>query len=105
MSVENSIFMKKNSKGALEIALSAIEGFKNPKVSLEQYMTDSRIASGVLWDAALRGDIGKVIVDLGCGTGILGIGCMLLGAEKVVFLESDSSVLDVCKKNVAKWTF
>ncbi len=91
----------KLSRSSLGITLSAIKGFKEPKVSVEQYMTDSEIAATVLWDAYMKGDVnGKVIVDLGCGTGILGIGAMLLGAAKVYFVESESSAMDIAKENV-----
>jgi len=91
----------KLSRSGLAIELSTIKGFSKPKVSVEQYMTDSEIAATVLWDAYMKDDVkGKVIADLGCGTGILGMGCMLLGASKVYFVESDSSAIKIAKKNV-----
>lgn len=91
----------KLSRSGLAIKLSVIKGFSKPKVSVEQYMTDSEIAATVLWDAYMKGDInGKVIADLGCGTGILGIGAMLLGASKVYFVESDSLAIEIAKENV-----
>ena len=94
--------MVKMSKSGLAIVLSALEGFSEPKVSAEQYMTDSEVVASVLWDAYMKGDVdGKVIVDLGSGTGILGIGAMLLGA-KVYFVESESSAMEICKENVEK---
>ncbi len=92
----------KQSKSGLAIALSALRGFSEPKVRVEQYITPSEIAATVLWDAYMKGDIeGKVIADLGCGTGILGIGAMMLGA-KVYFVESESSAMETCKDNVEK---
>ena len=49
------------------------------------------------------GDIrGKVSVDPGCGTGILGIGALLLGAEKVFFVDNDECALNVAKINYKK---
>jgi len=70
-----------NSKSRLAIALSRLEGFSEPKVRQEQYLMDSEIGASVLWNACLLGDIrGKVIADLGCGTGMLGIGALMLGA-------------------------
>lgn len=91
----------KFSRSGLAIELSAIRGFCKPKVSVEQYITDSEIGATVLWDAYMKGDIkGKVIADLGCGTGMLGIGCLLLGAFRVYFVESDSSVIKIAKENV-----
>lgn len=93
----------KLSRSSLAIELSAIKGFSEPKVSVEQYMTDSEIAATVLWDAYMKGDIeGKVIADLGCGTGILGIGCLLLGAAKVYFVESDNLAMKAARENVEK---
>lgn len=91
----------KLSRSGLAIELSAIKWFISPKVSVEQYMTDSEIAATVLWDAYMKGDIkGNVIADLGAGTGVLGIGAMLLGAKKVYFVESEGSAMDICKENV-----
>jgi len=90
----------KFSRSGLAIKLSAIKGFSEPKVSVEQYITDSEVAATILWDAYMKGDIDrKVIADLGCGTGILGIGAMLLGADKVYFVESDSSAIETAKEN------
>jgi len=87
------------SKGRLAVVLSKLKGFNSAKVSSEQYMTDSEIASHILWEALLRGDIRGVVADLGCGTGILGLGTMLIGAKKVVFVESDSEALEIAKAN------
>ncbi len=93
----------KLSRAGLAIELSAIKGFSEPKVRVEQYMTDSEIGATILWDAYMRGDIrGKVIADLGCGTGILGIGVMLLGASKVYFVESERVAMEIAKENVEK---
>lgn len=90
----------KFSRSSLGIALSAIKGFDKPKVSVEQYMTDPEIAATVLWDAYMKGDLNGKVSDLGCGTGILGIGAMLLGASKVYFVESESSAIEIAKENV-----
>ncbi|MEA2035907.1 MAG: METTL5 family protein [Nanoarchaeota archaeon] len=90
----------KMSKSGVEIVLSALRGFEEAKVSVEQYPTDSEVAAIVLWDAYMKGDIeGKVIVDLGSGTGILGIGTMLLNAQKVYFVESDGCAMEIAKDN------
>src|SRR3989338_11710900 len=92
-----------NSKSRLAIALSKLMVFRAPKVRAEQYPMDSEIGACVLWNAALLGDIkGKVSVDLGCGTGILGIGALLLGAKKVYFVDSDQVALETAKENWQK---
>jgi len=93
---------KIRSKKALAMVLSGLEGFSTPKVRVEQYATDAEIAAEVLWQAYMKGDIAKVSVDLGCGTGILGIGLLALGSEKVYFIDSDQKVIDIAKKNLSK---
>ena len=90
------------SKKALAVLLSGLEGFKGPKVRVEQYATDAEVAAEVLWNAFMKGDIGKVCVDLGCGPGILGLGMLALGVEKVYFVDFDRKVLDIAKKNLEK---
>ena len=90
------------SKKALAVLLSGLEGFQEPKVRVEQYTTDPEIAAEVLWQAYMKGDIGEVSVDLGCGTGILGLGMLVLGAEKVFFIDSDKNALEIAKKNLEK---
>ena len=42
---------------------------------------------------------GKVVADLGCGNGVFGIGALLLGAEKVIFLDVDKKAIELAKKN------
>lgn len=94
---------KKMSKSGLAIELSKIRVFENPQLKREQYATDSEVAASVLWNAYILGDIeGKVIADLGCGTGILGIGALLLGAKKTIFVDIDKSALDTAKMSVSK---
>ena len=91
------------SKSALAIKLSQLKGFKQQKMKAEQYPTDPEIAAEVLWNAYLLGDLeGKVSVDLGCGTGILGIGALYLGNSKVFFVDSDKEVLEIAKINVSR---
>lgn len=91
------------SKSGLAILLSKLEGFSEPKVRQEQYLMDSEIGAFTLWNAYLLGDIeGKVIADLGCGTGIFGIGALLLGAKQAIFVDSDEKALEIAKKNVSK---
>ena len=91
------------SKSGLAIVLSGLDGFSEPKVRQEQYIMDSEIGASVLWNAYLLKDIGeKSIADLGCGTGIIGIGALLLGAKHVVFVDSDKKALNTVKNNISK---
>lgn len=88
--------MKKN----LEIALEKLEGFRNPKIQLEQYVTPANLASFILTNAKLFRDL-EVVVDLGCGTGILAIGSAMLGAYSIG-IEVDIEALKIAKANAEK---
>lgn len=67
----------------LQSELEDMKTFENPKVELEQYTTSSYIAASILHTAqSVYGDIkDKTVADLGCGTGILSIGAVVLGAK------------------------
>lgn len=42
---------------------------------------------------------GKTVLDVGCGSGILGISAKILGAEKVYMCDLDQQAVDFCKQN------
>jgi len=85
----------------LEIILELVEPHPSPIPSLEQYTISARAAAQVLWFAAKRYDdvIGKLVLDFGCGTGRLGIGAALLGADYVVGVDVDLKALEVARLN------
>lgn len=87
-------------KKHLEIILSGLKEPALPKPGLEQYSIPGALAAEVLNLANLHGDIdGKVVFDLGCGSGRLGIGAGLLGARTVVGVDIDKKVLKIAKEN------
>jgi putative methylase len=89
------------TKKQLAIQLSKLRVFEKPKLSMEQYPTDSEIAADILWDAFMKGDLAnKTIADLGAGTGILGIGALLLGAHHVYFVEKDLDAVMLLNQNL-----
>ena len=89
------------SRKKLEIALSRVRGFSAPVRRLEQYVSDASSAAMMVHEAFIRGDVeGRVIADLGAGTGIIGIGAALLGAEKVYMIEVERAALSVLMENV-----
>lgn len=86
----------------LGILLSKLNGFESPKVELEQYFTDSDTASDFLWNIEMGdGFKGKVVADFGCGPGIFGIGALVLGAKKVIFVEIDKDAIKSAKENLS----
>ncbi|MEK6856663.1 MAG: METTL5 family protein [Nanoarchaeota archaeon] len=92
-----------SSKKELARILSSLDGFDDANAKLEQYSTDSEIAAETLWFLHMGNCIeDKIIADLGCGNGILGIACLLLNAKKVYFIDKDEKVLKIAKKNFRK---
>jgi len=88
------------SKRGLEVILSKLKSFEKPSLTLEQYPTPSLIAAEWVWNMALKGEVaGKTIVDGGSGPGIIGIGLLLLGARKIIFIDKDPEVMHICRQN------
>jgi putative methylase len=86
----------------LAMALSQLKPHPCTNVALEQYATEGDLAA--YWMLAvdeLDGTTDKVVADLGAGNGILGIACLMLGAQHVHFVECDHDVIDVLERNLA----
>ena len=90
------------TKSSLAITLSRLALFSKHDVQLEQYPTPSELASSILWEFHMAEDgfKDKKVLDLGSGTGILGIGALLLGAKEVIFVDKDPDALTVLHKNL-----
>ncbi len=87
-------------KKHLAMALSKLIPLETKHIHLEQYQTDSELASLLLWQAYLAGDItGKTVADFGCGNGIFGIGALLLGASNVYFIDQDPNAIAIAQNN------
>ncbi|MDD1654238.1 MAG: 50S ribosomal protein L11 methyltransferase, partial [Methanomicrobiales archaeon] len=87
----------------LEMALEGLEGFSSPSAAREQYRTPAVLAARLLHHAWSRGDIaGKSILDLGCGTGILACGAMLLSARQAVGVDLDPEALETAGENARR---
>lgn len=81
----------------LEEFLQGVDEFKKPKVLLEQYITPPHIASCILHTIQTKFEDldGKIVADLGCGSGMLSIGALLLGAKHVIGFEIDPDAISV----------
>jgi putative methylase len=88
----------------LEVAISAVSPHPSPKAYLEQYTIPAEVAAEILYMATYIYDdiIGKTVIDLGCGTGRLAIAAALLGAEKVVGVDIDSTAIMEAVRNAGK---
>uniref|UniRef100_A0A1D1ZTQ7 Methyltransferase-like protein 5 n=1 Tax=Auxenochlorella protothecoides TaxID=3075 RepID=A0A1D1ZTQ7_AUXPR len=86
----------------LESLMQEVSPFLQPKVELEQYPTGAHLASRLLYTVANSyGEFeGKVVADLGCGTGMLAIGAAALGAGQVLAFDLDQDALETAQENV-----
>lgn len=89
---------------SLKKLLGSLTPAPSPKVQLEQYTIPEDLAARILSLAAYTFDdiIGKVVVDLGCGSGRLAIGAAILGAAYVVGVDLDLEAVKVAKANAEK---
>lgn len=85
----------------LEGKLERLRSHPDPDPELEQYTTPAKVAAEMLFMAAyVHDDIeDKVVADLGCGTGRLGIGALLLDAQYVVGIDIDPRAIAVAVEN------
>ncbi|MCD6428581.1 MAG: 50S ribosomal protein L11 methyltransferase [Desulfurococcales archaeon] len=91
------------NKKSLELILEVVPQFPTPHEELEQYTTPSEIAADILWYAYMHGDItDKLIIDLGCGTGKLLLGALMLGAKYGICVDIDSSALQLAREVINK---
>ena len=91
---------KKVKVRSLESDLECLDVFDYPKLHLEQYHTPPRIAAEMLHAIDLDvGLSGKTVLDLGCGCGILGLGCVNCGAAKVLGVDIDETALTTAERN------
>lgn len=88
------------TKSELAQQLGVVAGFENPRAPLEQYRTPPAVAASLIHTADLQGDIdGQTVVDLGCGTGMLGLAAALRGPTRVVSLDIDAAPLATAQEN------
>jgi len=88
----------------LEKAISEVEPHPKPRAYLEQYTIPTEAAATILYIAAYTYDdiIDKTIVDLGCGTGRLAIGAVLVGAKEAFGVDIDRMAVRMAHNNAEK---
>jgi len=90
-------------KRHLAILLSQLAPNPKPRLRWEGYTIDAESAAEMVYAAFLHGDIkGKRVVDLGCGSGILGIAASLLGASQVLGIDIDERAIRAAVLNSEK---
>ena len=77
----------------------------SPKTDVSRPITDRVKESlfNVLYKYGLPAD--KVVADLFCGVGSLGLEALSRGAEFVTFVEKDPKIVAILKKNIEKAGF
>jgi putative methylase len=84
-------------------ALSTLPPFPAPRADWEQVTTPPECAAELLEEAVGRGDlVGRDVLDLGSGTGILAIGAGLLGARRVEGIEIDPNAVRVARDSARR---
>jgi len=92
-----------STKSKLTQQLGVVAGFDDPRVDLEQYRTPPDVASHLVHTADLQGDVeDRIVVDLGCGTGMLALAAALRGPETVVGVDIDRGPLATARENEGK---
>jgi len=88
----------------LEKAISEVKPHPKPRAYLEQYTIPPEAAANILYIAAYTYDdiIGKAVVDLGCGTGRLAIGAVLVGAKEAFGVDIDRVAVSVAHNNAER---
>jgi putative methylase len=92
-----------STKSSLAQRLAIVAGFEDPNADLEQYRTPPELAATLVHTADLQDDIeDRVVLDLGCGTGMLALAAALRGPETVVGLDIDPGPLATARQNERK---
>lgn len=83
----------------IERALSKVPAIPDPDPELEQVATPAPIATDLLFEAYHLDDLGgKMVLDFGCGTGILALGAGLLGAMPVYGFDIDEEAVQLARE-------
>jgi rRNA N6-adenosine-methyltransferase METTL5 len=95
---------KKMKKKELQSYLQKIQPFEKPNVKLEQYPTPPNLATDMMFaiENSYEDLSGKMVCDLGCGSGMLTIASSLLGSSFVLAVDIDENAINTAKKNISE---
>lgn len=83
--------------------MESLDPLPHPASATEQYPTPAGIAAEVAYLASAKGDVdGRSVADLGCGNGVLAIAAKLLGAGRVIGLDSDRTAVEIARRNAER---
>ncbi|XP_050670335.1 rRNA N6-adenosine-methyltransferase METTL5 isoform X1 [Leptidea sinapis] len=86
----------------IEGHLGSLSGFSKPKIKYEQYETPAHIAAIALYTIQTQFESleNKLVLDAGCGPGMLSVGVSLLGAAAVIAVDIDYEALQILNQNI-----
>ncbi len=91
----------------LAILLSLLPQQEKRSLELEQYTTPGDLAARWIHEinnTSEKGIENHNIIDLGCGNGVLGFGCVLMGAKNLTLVDCDPEALNTAKQGESQLT-
>ena len=84
--------------------IQSLNEFRDPKIELEQYTTDAVTTVDFIYFIGIDNQdiVGNIIIDLGAGTGRLGLTALIFGASGLVAIEKDEEALYILRENAKK---
>ncbi|MBU5682420.1 MAG: methyltransferase [Candidatus Aenigmarchaeota archaeon] len=90
-------------KKELEVILSNLKSFENPKVELEQYETPSDLISEIVNELNLMNLIrNKKILEIACGTAKFSIALSFFNPKLIFAFDIDKDAIKIAKENYEK---
>ncbi len=88
----------------LERLIAQIPDYENPKIEYEQYTIPPALAADIVWiaETKYRDISGKLVIDLGCGTGRLTVAAALMGARQVIGIDLDYEAVNQAKNSLTQ---
>ena len=85
----------------LQNCFDSLKDFITPQIRLEQYPTSAALTASIVSFALKEGDLGpgRTALDLGCGTGMLAMGCAVVDCDVVWGVDCDPDAVAVAVAN------